>query len=203
MKTSIFLTVCLAISFFACDQETDYLTPGDLQFSQTNSENVDVLDDNGATSQRNQCIELTTAHWLTGTGRLQPIREKAPQETNMDNISSRRYSIEASGDAMSELYARGFSALSLIYDARTYRLTGAMTTRFYYGEILELKLESDAQVRYEGNTMKITSKVTEATFKTGKGELEIENGEISFIFPLMPEGQFVININTKTTLCEL
>ena len=201
MKTSILLTVCVTVFFLACDQETEELYQSNIQRSMIQADRADVMESNDPLTRDNHCIEIAASHLLYGIGKLEPIREKAFQDKNMENVAQQRYRIEANGSAISELFARGDTEVKLIYDARTYSLTGVITTWFYYGEKLELRLDGNAKVRYDENKMKITAKVIEATLNTDGEEFVLEQGEVSLILPLMPEGQFEVSINANAFLC--
>ena len=186
MKNQLLCIISLAFSLIACEKESEFVQKADIQ----------------SLSQRSECIDISTTHWLTGFGKDQPIREMATQESKGGNMLSRRYVIEASGDAMSESYARGFSELNLVYDTKTYRLSGELTTTFYYGEVLELKFDGESHVRFDGQTMNLRVSVKEAKFNTGQAILNLSYGDIHFILPSTPEGSFGIEINTNTLVCE-
>jgi hypothetical protein len=185
MQTKLLLALFLPVLFFACDQENEILQPA----------NLDHI------TRRDPCFELTTSHWLTGQSTIRLVPEAAPQETLGSSAPVNRYVIEASGDAMSELYARGFSELNLIYHTGTNRLTGEMVTTFYYGEVLELTIDDEAQVKYQGEAITLQVEVKKATFTTEAEVFNLSYGEISILLPAKPEGPIQVDISTNTTLC--
>lgn len=199
-KISLFLG--LTLLFTSCDPDADMISPLD-RFIPTASTELDPSSSEGDLSRGDTCMELVTTHWLIGQWMYQPIKMGSAFDADQSAQDAAQYVIEARGDAMSEVYTRGLSDLTIRYNSDSQRLTGTLITRFYYGEVLELAFDDDAQVRYENEAMILQVPVQEATFTTESQVMELSVGTISFSFPLKPEGDFKTEIHTTTRLCGL
>jgi hypothetical protein len=206
MRNQLIFILPLALVLLACDPESDYsdLTPLD-PAKAINVITGDEAVTEGSESQvisRTSCMEISTTQWFKGFRSHQPLQKYTESESDMIAIPSKLITIKAKGDAISTEYARGISDLNLILTNSPNRITGNLVTHFYYGEIMELKIDGEVNVECKEKVMYLTTSVKEAKFIiNGKAELGLASGEIVFILPLNPEGTFDLEVNTNTLFC--
>ena len=206
MRAQMFLVLCVATFFTACEKDADFaqapvkIPSADIlkSYASGNYDFEDVIRD---AVTLDYCIELNTSHWLVGFGKLEPLREEIVNESYISRIPTGLYVIEASGDGMSADYARCTSELKLTFNSRTNRLTGSMISKFYKGEVLEQKFDEDAVVLYDSQAMILKASVLKAQFNTGSELLSLVKGEIIIALPIKPEGWFETNIYTTGMFC--
>jgi hypothetical protein len=104
-------------------------------------------------------------------------------DRDISRIESGLWVIEASGDGMSEDYARSTSKLEMTFNSRTSQIAGSMITKFYHGEVLEQKFDGDALVVYDRYAMILKANVKTAQFNNGSEVLQQVSGEIIIALP--------------------
>ena len=203
MKSSFFLLIGLTLALCSCDKETEILKqPGLTHGLSLSGKDVGVVQESEQADESKNCVELYSISWLAGVASNQPVKEHVKEEYGPD-ASNKRYVIEASGDAMSEQFSRGFTQLKLTYDAKTYEVTGELTTRFEAEEELELAFDGDAQVHYEGDLMILAVNVAKAKFYADGDVFSLNYGKIVFTLPSDPQSDAVkIEVNTNAFLCQ-
>jgi hypothetical protein len=199
MKNRILCFFCLTVVFLSCDKNDDLLV-----WEEESHVLIQHEDKSGIALtavhpfRQDTCMDLTTINWLSGTAVSPPILEMAPQE---GDLPSKRFVLEVSGDAMSEHLARGYTELKLTYRNNPHSITGELVTRFYFGEVLELKFEGVSEFQYEGQRLKVEVDVQEAILRTGTELYFLEEGVLRFSIPLQPEGPLSIAIETNIKIC--
>ena len=203
MKSPFFILIGLALTLCSCDKESEILKqPGLSEGLTLSGKDVGVIQESDVALERKNCVELYSISYLVGAGTNLPVKEHVKEEFGPD-ASNDRFVIEASGDAMSEQFSRGFTQLALVYDAKTYKVTGEVTTRFENQEELVLKIDGDTQVNYEGDLMKLVVHIADAKFTIAGEDYSLDNGKIVFALPSAPEGDYVkVEVITNALLCK-
>ena len=203
MKSSFFLLIGLALALCSCDKESEILNqPGRSEGLTLEGKDLDVIQESDVKPEVKNCVELYSISWLIGAGTNQPIKEHVKEEFG-PNASNDRFVIEASGDAMSEQFSRGFTKLALVYDAKTYKVTGEISTLFDNQEELVMTIDDDAQVSYEGDLMNLNLHVAEAKFSIAGEGYFLDIGKIVLTLPAKPEGDYVkAELITNALLCQ-
>ena len=195
--------LALTLTLFSCDKETEILQKPDVSDGLSLSgKDLGVIQESEVKPESKNCVELYSISWLTGAGANLPVKEHVKEEFG-PYASNDRFVIEASGDAMSEQFSRGFTKMALVYDAKTYKVTGEVNTLFDNGEELVLVIDGDAQVSYEGDQMKLFLHGAEAKFSIAGDAYYLDFGKIVVTLPSKPEGDYVkIEVITNALLCQ-
>jgi hypothetical protein len=193
MKTSFFLLLSFVLLLSSCAKETDIIAP---VTALSNSD--EYLRSRPDAARQTHFTEVTATHWLDGTCTDQPVREMALESTIQ--FPSKRYVIQASGDAVSKTYDRGRSELELVFHTQTRRLTGFLKTNFYYGESMEILVDDIANVRFDGQDMQWNVRVRESTLHLKGETVSFNQGEIIIKLPANPEGPLYIEMISDVSL---
>lgn len=200
MKNQFVCILYLAVAFVSCDKRDDLIRLENnahvlLRTADADGNELTVFRHLG----QDTCLDITVISWLAGAGVLHPILEMAKQEAG--HFPSKQFNVVASGDAMSETLARGFSALNMIYHNKPHRITGGLVTRFYYGEVLELKFEGISLLQYEGQILHVEVDVKEAILRTGTEVYLLDEGVVRFSIPRQPEGPLSLDVELHIKIC--
>lgn len=193
MKKLTYIIAGLAFLLSSCAKENEFVDIYNREIGPDN-DNADAYSSRANIhTHAQQCVRVTASHWLSGSCIDQPVREVA-RESSMGRTPARRYVIEASGNAVSEVYARGLSKVSLVYNTGTRRVTGVMKTNFHYGEIMEVKFDAIARLRHDGQSIRLKVNISESLFLTEFEKINFPKGEITLVIPSEPQGQFAMQI---------
>lgn len=207
MKSQLFFALSLTcLLFTACQKDADLAQPSAsfpdaemLKSYATDLYSIDGMQRDALS--RDYCIDLTTTHWLVGSGKFEPLRQTAADPKVVSSVEAGLYFIEASGDGMSADYARSASELKLTFNSRTNYVSGSMITKFHHGEVLEQEFEGGALVLVDRYAIILKANVRSAKFDNGSEVLDLVQGELILALPLKPEGWFETNIYTQGMFC--
>jgi len=201
MKTPGCISFYLVLFCLACNSKTGLVDQSDLlstasHNAATISSPIDLL-----LTRHDTCIAFTTTYWLNASGTYRADRTTASEEELGVSDLTGTYVIEASGDAISDIYARGRTEMQLILHQATQALSVEMTTHFYYGEELELMVDGVAEISSDGRSMQLRVAIGNARLHTGEAVYELDHGEITFNLPLTPEGVFTMQASAFMQVC--
>jgi hypothetical protein len=213
MKTHCVLAICAALAFAACQKDSDLARPLSGAPDVSLAGKVDVspeaaFADNNASSAADKCMEVSTTNWLSGYGEFTPLHLSDLNEDKEYNKVETRgviptgiYVIEATGEGISETFARSNTDLKLTFNTRTHKITGQLTTKFYNGEVLVQNIDGDAKVTTDRIAMYLVARVDNAHIQMGSERLDLDYGEILLVLPVKPEGWFETNLYTTGVFC--
>jgi hypothetical protein len=193
MKAQLFLVLAVALSFAACQSDSDFATPGaDTALSTTTGNFIDIGDDDQGLVT---CMAVESRHTLNGVGRLMGSHYSGfsgPYGT---------YEITASGDALSDPLKDGNSILRLSYNPNTMAVIGTLTTSYKNGAQLDQKIDGAAQRQINGKSMILTIQLSSASLTVGSESYILAEGSATMTLPTEPSGMIQLQVETKGLYC--
>jgi hypothetical protein len=195
MKAQLFLILAFALSFGACQNDSDFAAPASDAGSALTTPTTTFTDTGDDGRGLATCMAVQSQHTLNGVGRLigsSYAGFSGPYGT---------YEITASGDAISDPLKDGNSILKLAYNPNTMAVTGTLITSFKNGAQLEQKINGAAQRQISGKSMTLTIQLAGATLNLGSEVFTTVEGSITITLPTMPSGSIQLGVNTKGVYC--
>ena len=200
MKTRGNIAFCLLLCCLACTQssmvEQSDLLPPDHRDSVTHASPIDL-----SFASQDSCMAFETTYWLSATGIYQSGETLAAEDRPGISALTGTYVVEANGDAVSDIYARGRAEMQLVLREATHSLYMRMTTHFYYGEVLEVTVDGVAESVTEGPSTQLRIGIDSAVLRSKEQYYTLDYGHITFDLPLIAEGAFTIHASTYLRLC--
>ena len=201
MKTPGYIAVYLLLCCLACTQsslvdQSDLLSP-EQRDGVIHASPIDL-----SSASYDSCMAFETTYWLNASGTYLVGETPAAEDRAGINALTGTYVIEANGDGISDIFARGQAEMQLILHEGTHSLYLRMTTQFYYGEVMEVTVDGIAETGSgDGSSTQLRIAIDSAVLRSKEHNYVIDNGQITLNLPATPEGDFCLHASAIMWLC--
>lgn len=203
MKTRLLIYFAFALATISCDKQDTLVSLPEAHAEKRLSSTFTNKGD-GVTSF--DCIELTTTNWLMADAQIVVPKVSKPGAESTPVIADGRgpgstYVITASGDGVSELLARCTTEVAITYNSASRSISGSVTSRFYFGEVLEHKLNGIAIARQSAKECILTLDLQHGSLQEEGGTSYLDSGSMTIVIPTDLSKPFQLQLNSAGLYC--